>query len=753
MSLQPRVALGDNFLTAFAALPKQQQRGVSSFVTKFRANPRGPGINYETIRNAHDRNFRSVRIDQNYRGIVLRPEKGDVYILLWVDKHDDAYTWATRHRCAIHPGTGVLQLFEVETSQLDPATAAALAAAQPDDTDTVVDVATDDAAASTAGVDEGSVIASEIDVSRAAVTPPAESTPLFRLDNALLLRLGVPTERLPLIHALTSEEELERAEPRLPIEAFEALYLLAAGEPLQQILDEYAAPASTRIDTEDFESALSHPGTQRRFYVPEDEQELARMLNAPLERWRVFLHPTQRKLVERNWNGPVRVLGGAGTGKTVVAMHRARWLVAQSDWPKTARLLFTTFSRNLAMDIEHNLKKICTPEQMGRIEVVNLDSWVSRFVRRNEYESTIAYPHGKDGIYDRCWESAMAIKPSDPMLPDSFYHEEWERVVSSHNIRSKKEYLFADRKGRGVALTRRLRAAIWNVFEEMREQLARANRITAADATHHAVDILNEGADNRRYHAVVVDETQDFGRGALQLLRHLVKEQANDLFLVGDAHQRIYQQQVPMSHCGINIIGRGRKLKINYRTTERIRDYAMGVLSDIEIDDLDGGIDSSTGYKSLVVGEVPQIHHADTRDAEIDWITGNIEALEREGIPMHEIAIVARTNRLCNAYAHALECHGIPVHRLSRQYTDELTVPGVRVATMHRVKGLEYRCIMIAGVNNDIVPLRQAMTQSSDPVEKRLRELNERALLHVAATRAIKHLFISSYGEKSSFLE
>lgn len=709
-TLQPKVALGDHFLSAFAAIPKQQQRAVSSFVAKFRANPKSPGINYESIHHAQDKNFRSVRIDQDYRGIISKPEKGNVYILLWVDKHDEAYAWARRHRCAIHPETGVLQLFEIEQ--------------------TVEEVR--------------------------EVEPPANEviTPLFTLSVEQLSQLGVPAERIALVQALETEEQLEQVEPKLPIEAFEALYLLAAGVPLAEILAEYRHTKTTQsdIDTEDYETALAQAGTQRRFFVPEDEQELARMLNAPLDKWRVFLHPTQRNLVERDWNGPVRVLGGAGTGKTVVAMHRARWLVSQHSWPTSARLLFTTFSSNLAIDIQDNLQKICSAEQMQRIEVVNLDRWVSQFVRRNGYQSRIVYPGGKDGVYDRCWEIAVALKPTDLEYADSFYQEEWQRVVLAQNIRSQKDYLFADRKGRGVALTRRLRAAVWVVFEEMREQLALSDCITAQDASFYALEVLNSGEDSRRYHAVVVDETQDFGPVALRLLRELVAEQPNDLFLVGDAHQRIYQQQTPLSHSGINIMGRGRKLKINYRTTERIRAYAMGVLEGMEVDDLDEGLDQTTDYRSLVMGLAPQIHHAETLQAEVAWILQNIQALQDQDVPLNEIALVARTNAICDTYEQALQQHQLPTHKLSRQRADNPNEPGVRLATMHRVKGLEFRCVMLVSINHHVVPLRQALSQSVDPVEQRLHELNERALLHVAATRAAKYLFVSSYGEKSGFL-
>lgn len=739
MPESPRVALGDQFLMAFAALPKAQQRAVNQFVTKFRANPRSPGINYERIRNARDRNFRSVRIDGSYRGIVLRPDTGNVYVLLWIDKHDDAYDWAMRHRCEIHPETGVLQLFE---ASIEPESESASESEPEADAGTA-----DESEAPTGAAFAGTAVTEAPD-------PAISVRPLFDLDEATLLRLGVPRSRLELVQGLSAVEALEAAEPSLPIEAFEALYLLAAGETLEHILEEYGARADTKVDTDDYQAALDRAASRRRFYVPESEQELARMLNAPLERWRVFLHPSQRRLVERDWNGPVRVLGGAGTGKTVVAMHRARWLVSQPDWPRNARLLFTTFTRNLAMDIEHNLRKICSPEQMENIEVINLDSWVSQFVRRNQYESRIVYQGGRDGIYDRCWEYAMQIKPAELAFPDTFYHEEWERVVLAQGISSRRDYLFASRTGRGVRLSRRQRADLWPVFEEMREQLAENSCVTAEDAIYHARAILAEGADSRRYHAVIVDETQDFGQSALALLRDLAgpQERKNDMFLVGDAHQRIYGRQTSMSACGINIIGRGRKLRINYRTTERIRDYAVRVLANMDIDDLDDGQDTATGYRSIVMGEPPAIYQATTFDDELNWIVDQVRQLQEQSIPLREIALVARTNGRCTQYAQGLEALGIPVSMVSRQRADSQRTEGVRIATMHRVKGLEFRYVFIAAVNEGVVPLRVAMARSEDVVEQSLHELNERALFHVAATRAISGLYVSSHGRPSPWL-
>jgi superfamily I DNA/RNA helicase len=709
-----KVALGDGFLESFAAIPRGKQKKVMEFVSKFRQNPRASGINYESINDAREPNFRSVRIDQDYRGIVLKPESGNVYVLLWVDKHDDAYDWARRYRCNINPQTGVLQLFEVASSFA---------------------IGTAD---------------------ESLATPVNKSEPpktLFALDDAVLLSLGVPHEMLDAVKCLRTDADLESLEKQLPLEAFEALYLLAAGTDLQQLLDDYAlTQAAGKVDIDDYAAALARPASLRRFHVVEDELELIQMLNAPLERWRVFLHPSQRQLVERDWNGPVRVLGGAGTGKTVVAIHRARWL-AQHVLQKGEKLLFTTFTSNLATDIEENLKKICTQEQLQRIEVCNLDAWVSQFVKRHKYASTIVYPGGKDGKYDNCWTYAVTQIPASLGLPESFYREEWERIVLPQGIKDRQSYLLASRAGRGVALNRKQRAEIWPAFEEMRLRFAAENLATAEDAMQEAIGLLERGAESRQYRCVVVDEGQDFGPDAMRLIRHLVAEsQKNDIFIVGDGHQRIYQRKTNLGQCGINIKGRGKKLRINYRTTEEIRRFATALLENIEIDDLDGGLDSTRDYRSLVHGEKPDIFRADSLQAESAWIIEQIRQLVGEGFALQDICLVARTNPLLKAYEKALLEAGFAICKLSRQKADDRGKPGVRLSTMHRIKGLEFKCVFIAGVNDGTVPLRISMNSTEDPVEQRLLDLNERALFHVAATRAIKHLLISCHGAPSSFI-
>ncbi|MGE0820738.1 MAG: UvrD-helicase domain-containing protein [Candidatus Binatia bacterium] len=381
---------------------------------------------------------------------------------------------------------------------------------------------------------------------------------------------------------------------------------LASGDSLAGVFRKMETPETPpAVDTTDYVAALNNPDFQRRFFVVEDDLELAAMLSALLEKWQVFLHPSQRRLVERHWNGPVRVLGGAGTGKTVAAMHRAKWLAQQVFTSAHDRLLFTTFPRNLAADIRKNLLSICPEEVMRRIEVVNLDKWVSDFLQRHGYSYDIDYGE-RTG---RLWEQALNSAPSKVQVPVSFYREEWERVIQPQGVSSVEEYMKASRIGRGVQLNRSGRKAVWSVFEEYRLLLNEQRLREGDDAMRDARLLLESKGNQTPYQAIIVDEAQDMGPQAFRLLRQLIPggDRQDDLFIVGDAHQRIYRHKVVLGQCGINIQGRSRKLKINYRTTEETRRWATNLLEGFSIDDLDAGVDDQKGYKSLLHGVTPTV--------------------------------------------------------------------------------------------------------------------------------------------------
>ena len=705
MTLKLKVAISSDFFSAFSKLPQTQQGKVSKFISNFQQNPMSTGFNYEKIRNASDPNMRSVRIDQAYRGIVLKPDEGNVYMLLWVDHHDDAYDWATRHRCKINSVTGSIQVYETEAMD---------------------------------GIQD------QLEV----VADNSEPDFFVELKDKELMRLGIPEDLIDLVHTVKNEKDLDKIEHRLPLEAYEGLFMYMAGSRYDEIINDREF-SSVTVDTNDFATALDTLDSQSRFVVVEDELELQAILNAPLDKWRVFLHPSQRKLSKGVKNGAVRVLGGAGTGKTVVAIHRAKWL-AENVASNNKKVLFTTFTRNLATDIEENLKSICSPEQMEKIEVINLDRWVSQFLRKRDYEYNL---FSQDITQLR--ETAIDIAPSDLSLPESFYWEEWEKVIQPQSIETLDQYKRASRIGRGTSLKRADRIKIWRVFEEYRSLLNQNKIKEVDDAYRDATALLKHETTQLPYAAVVVDESQDMSTQAFNLLRQIIPEGANDLFVVGDGHQRIYgRNKVVLSHCGINIVGRSRKLRINYRTTEEIRKSAVALLAGFPVDDLDGDLDDNEGYKSLTHGDLPQIENFLNAEQQAEFLVEYLTKTKQKGeILLGDICIVARITRELETIEEALKNQGILFYRVQGNASEKSDDLHVRTATMHRVKGLEFASMIIVSVNEGIVPLAYAVEGKGDKVEERQADLEERALLYVAMTRATRQVLLISYGSQSSYLK
>lgn len=700
MSLAPQVAISSDFLSAFASIPRKMQAKVMNFVSLFRNNPDSSGINYEKIRDARDDNMRSVRIDDTYRGIVLHPPAGNVYVLLWVDHHDDAYSWARNRKCTVHPETGSLQVFEVKEEVLQDR------------------------------------------------EPAPELPPLFGgVSDRRLLRMGIPEELVEAVKSLRTEAELDEMAEALPQEAADALNLLHLGFSPDEIIQDLELQRPEKgVDTEDFARALQTAEARSRFFVAEDDLELQAILQAPLEKWRVFLHPSQRKIVDRDWNGPVRVLGGAGTGKTVAAVHRARRLAREALQSEGGRVLFTTFTVNLAEDIRSNLAKLCTDEEMGRIEVINLDRWVSHFLKARGYELKYLFD---DDLRREFWGRAMTYRPEGLDLPDSFFTEEWDKVIQPQEISTEREYFKADRRGRGTPLDRKVRKSLWPVFEEYRAILAEQGYCEPDDAMRDARRLLETGGERLPYCAVVVDEAQDLGPLAFRLIRQMVPPGKNDIFIVGDAHQRIYKRQTTLSRCGIEVRGRSRKLRINYRTTEETRQWALALLKGRSFDDLDGGTDSQEGYRSLLRGQPPRLEGFDTFDREADFLAAYLKELEASGEAIQNVCLTARTNSLVDQYRAALEQRGIAGAVIRTDAPEDRRQEGARFATMHRVKGLEFDRMIIAGAN--ALPHR-FVHETDDPAEAKERDTMERSLAYVAATRARTHLLVTWHGERPEML-
>lgn len=681
MSLKPKVALSQDFLLNLASLPSATHSKVLKWAIRFQSDPTAPGINYEKINTARDPNLRSVRIDQDWRGIVFKPAQGDVYVLLHVAHHDDAYRWAENRKLAINPVTGAMQLVILQ----DVAEAAPAPPPQP------------------------------------AKPAPSDSPRLFDpWNDRELLSLGVPEDLLSSVRTVQSESDLDTLQPLLPVEAYEGLFLVAAGDTVDQVLRARETRVDRPIDTTDFSGSLDTPESQARFVVVDGEDELTAIMNAPLAQWRVFLHPTQRTLATGDRSGPVRVLGGAGTGKTVVAMHRAKWL-AENRTPDGKKVLFTTFTRNLAFDIEENLSSFCSAATMKKIEVKNLDAWVQGFLRAQKYEHTIVYNRKKDA--EDAWQRALAVKDATLGLGDGFYDEELDQVILAQGVTSKEEYRAARRVGRGVVLTRKKRDAIWPVFEEYRAQLASRKLKEVDDAYRDAAALLAKGASASSYSAIVADETQDFGPQALRLLRAMIPAGANDLFFVGDGHQRIYtRNRAAMSRCGIEIRGRSRKLYLNYRTTEEIRRRAVSLLEGCEIDDLDEGQDENRRYKSLSHGVPPVVVTEPTLDAAIARALGVVSEWAAAGPSPTTTCVVAPTRAIRDNAEKTFHGKGMSTYVVEANKKDTSDVSAVRFSTMHRAKGLEFDQVLVLAPDRFLGPTAETA--------------DERRLLYVALSRA-----------------
>ena len=692
-----KVAISADFLTAFAALPRQIQGKVTEFINKFRNNPRAPGINYEKINGGIDKKIWSVRIDDTYRGITVRQPETGVYLLLWVDHHDEAYAWARNIKCEINPKTGAIQIYDIITTPV--------------------------------------------------VKPVEQDIALFaEVSDDDLMELGVPKDQISFVRSICNAQEFCDRKSNFSEDTFEALSWVVEGHPVAEVIDLFNEEKEGRKPAENLAEALESPLSLKSFVVVEGEEELRRIMAEPLEKWRVFLHPTQRKIVYKNYSGSARVLGGAGTGKTVVAMHRAKYLASMLK--DKERILFTTYTANLAADIRDNLRKICTLDESKKIDVINLDAWVAQFLREHGYSAEIIY----DEKVHRLWEEAVAGNDFADEFPASFYEDEYNRIVVAQEAFSLEKYIKASRTGRGTRLDRKKRMKLWRVFEAYQNLMKERQVRDINTAMYECRILIEKTSSETRYKHVIIDEGQDLSANAFRLLRSIAgEEHENDIFIVGDAHQRIYKNKAVLSKCGINIRGRSSVLRINYRTTEEIRKAAFALLSGISFDDLDDSFDTGDRCQSLTHGTAPEVLTLSNANEEFNAVLTKIRELIDNGVSAKNICVVARTHKLLDDYMAHFSANGLRCYEIKGSKADDRGLEGIRVATMHRVKGLEFQYVFIVAANSKIIPMVAAIDRT-DAVSEHETMTAEKCLLYVALTRAQKGAYISGYGRMSEFL-
>jgi hypothetical protein len=700
-----RLALCREFLPDYAALNRSVRTKLDALFPKFQAGTH-TGIHLEKINGARDPRARTIRIDKSWRGVVIAPETGDTHLLLRVLPHDDAIDWVTRHTFTVNQTTGALEIQDV----------ARLAEAR-------------DRAATVATTDGG----------------------LFddRADRDFT-RLGIAGELVPVLRRIGSTDELLALTGVMPQGQGDALLLLADGLSTEEIWAQLVAGEDPGdVDPGDLVAALERPASQAMFRLIDSNHELRDILDRPFALWRVFLHPQQRRLAYRGtYNGSVRVTGGAGTGKTVVAMHRAKAL-AEHSVPGSNPILFTTFSRSLASAIEANLGHLGGDELQARVEVFNIDRLAHRIVREAEGSPPNVV---KDDQERQLWRNVATEHSGRFAAP--FLQQEWRQVIVAQGLDSRESYLAAKRPARGVRLSRRDRADVWTITEHFLDALRSTGQRTylqvADDAARHLAQRLHPP-----YRHVIVDEAQDLHPAQWRLLRAAAPEQPNDLFIVGDAHQRIYGNWSTLSAVGINVRGRSHRLRINYRTTHEILAWSLGVLAGEQFDDLDAGPDTLDGYHSELHGGAPVLAGYDSTGDELDGLVGAVQQWIEDGVSPADIGVAARTKRSLEAALAHLSAAEIPARLLGLDDTvATMTAGGVELATMHRVKGLEYRCMAVIDAGADQLPSRGALTpEADDPIEHQRSLQRERCLLYVACTRARDALRVTWSGQPSPFID
>jgi len=713
-----RLAIGKDFLTEYGRLDKDVQGAVDAAIAKFAKHPH-PGSHLEKPQRSWDDRIRTLEVDNRWRGIVLAPMTGDTYCLVTILPKDKAKAYATSHRFSVNPALGVLEVRDEEAIQ-------------------------------------------RLQLQLQEASKPNGKRLFADVSDGELARLGVDAQILPTIRLMTSEADLETRQAALPEAQYAALHALACGMTLDEAKEEvarlYAAGTTPeQVDTDDLVSAMERSPSQVTFVAGHEELRL--ILAHPFAAWRMFLHPSQRKIAYRtSYSGPAQVTGGPGTGKTVTLLHRAAFLAARAairpasesgadgqphPAAPAARVLVTTFNGTLAAALGTQLDLLIKDDRARRgIEVLNVDRLAYRIVKAARGAAVIA----DERILRTQWAAAAAAAGLD--FTPAFLKNEWEQVILAQDLRTEQSYLTCLRTGRGRPLTKIQRSQVWQAAQQVTAELASARQSTHLQLANEATHLLRETGAPRYLH-ILVDEAQDLHPSQWRLLRAAVAAGADDLFIVADPHQRIYDNRVSLASMRISVRGRSQRLSLSYRTTQEVLTWAVALLGTDPVTGLDGEVDSLLGYRSPMHGPRPQLRMTATRAEEFSLLAEQIRSWLALGIEPQAIGVTARSASLVREARLVLKADGVMTVPLSGRHNAQ----AVRAGTMHAMKGLEFQAVAVIGVERGLVPEPATITpESEDPAAYAQDLQRERCVLFVACTRARDHLYVSGTGQPSTFL-
>lgn len=678
--------IADTFTASFSRLSSQDQKAVKASVFDLQMGPTGNGLQLHRIDKSKDANFWSARVNRDVRLIVHKT--GDSMLVAYVDHHDDAYAWAERRRIEAHPRTGAIQIVEVRERVED--------VALPETFDFVMPE---------------------------AATAPGPHPQLFAsLGDDALLSIGVPTDWVADVRAATEDGFFALAE-HLPGEASEALLEYAATGTLPTV-----APTPTTADP------FAHPDALRRIRPIADQDELEQALAFPWEKWGVFLHPSQRDLTDRGFAGPARVAGSAGTGKTIVAIHRAVRLARENS---DARILLASFSQPLADAMAKKLL-VLAPETGGIVPRITTASFRGIAEQMYQLEHGVRPRIASDAMLrERLGEAAKAAQLKG--FSDRFLLSEWTNVIDAWGIATFDAYAIVQRMGRKSRLGPNQRERLWPVFEAVRSVLAAERFTTWAQVFTGLADAL-ANRPRKPFDHILLDEAQDLAPAELRFFAALAPAGPDALFLAGDMGQRIFRHPYSWSSLGVEVRGRSHTLKVCYRTSQQIRQAADHLLP-VVLRDVDGLEDERRGIVSVFDGPAPQVETFANADGEVNAVGSVIGGWLADGVAAHEIGIFVRTPELTARARAALRNIG------------DADADVIMTAPMHLAKGLEFRAVVVMACDQGILPLDDRIADAADEAELDEIYETERRLLYVACTRAREHLLLTGVRPASEYLD
>ena len=677
------------------------------FLTKLSRDADLTGLDLKMPKNPADRRVRTARVDLNFRAVLFAvgDEIQPLWLLAAIKPHDEAYRHAETLTLTVNPANGAMEVLQTEAVREKVA-----------------------------------------EFRKRPVEVDAPSVLPFTV--AELTDLGIDVDVAAEAVRVTSQDDVLELAMNLPEWQQRALLDLASGVSLDEVRAAYELDQPTTSD--DPVEAVTRATSQMQFVLLDTDDELRRMMEGDFAAWRTYLHPTQRAVAHRAaYKGPFRLAGGAGTGKTVVALHRAAFLARRDG----ARILLCTFTRNLATNLEVDLRSLVTPEEAARVEVRGVDQVVRAVVAA--MDGPPGAPLG-DREQEALWEEAVRSSnvPADlaPQLTPGFLLGEYRTVVLGLPERTRAEYLRAKRTGRGVRLNRVQRAAVWNVVEAFERGAQAEGRTTYDLLTARAEEILDDPTSRERvatYDHVIVDEGQDLHAGHWRVLRGLVASGPDDLFICEDGHQRIYGDRLVLSRFGIETRGRSRRLTLNYRTSHQNLAFALGVIGGAPIVDLEGDDETVAGYRSTFRGPTPVTRGFPGVGEEMRFVAEAVKAWLSAGVAPSAIGVLTRRTQEQDRARLALQNAGVAVEVLAREGAGN--AGAVKIASMHRAKGTEFSRVVVIGAEAGVVPLDWVV--ENQPEADRATVLGrERSLFYVACSRARDELVVTWAGEPSPFI-